>query len=102
VGAVAGNKIGGEGAKALGPHLAKLSNITELDLGCARLLVFGGLGYYVTRALVVSVVADNNIGKEGANALGPHLAKLSNVTLLKLESVCTLVFGVGVCSCCAM
>ena len=31
-------------------------------------------------------VSDNNIGEEGAKALGPHLAKLVNMTLLALES----------------
>ena len=32
VACVSGNNIGEEGAKALGPHLAKLVNITELGL----------------------------------------------------------------------
>ena len=29
--------------------------------------------------------SDNNIGEEGAKALGPHLAKLVNMTLLGLD-----------------
>jgi len=29
------NKIGVEGAKALGPHLAKLNNMATVDLLCA-------------------------------------------------------------------
>jgi len=32
---MSGNKIGEEGAKALGPHLAKLSNMTTLLLHSA-------------------------------------------------------------------
>ena len=37
----------------------------------------------MTHALVVCG-ADNSIGEEGAKALGPHLAKLSKLTLLQL------------------
>jgi len=29
------NNIGGEGAKALGPHLAQLTNLITLNLSCA-------------------------------------------------------------------
>ena len=32
---VSGNYVGAEGAMALGPHLAKLTNMTDLSLGCA-------------------------------------------------------------------
>jgi len=93
---VSGNNIGEEGAEALGPHLAKLVNMTVLDLagrkcrwrvcvcggvvccccGCEKqehLWVCGGVG-----------VSDNDIGEEGAKALGPHLAKLVNMTVLDL------------------
>jgi len=35
--------------------------------------------------VLLHVVADNNIGDEGASVLGPHLAKLSNMTKLDLE-----------------
>jgi len=31
-------------------------------------------------------MSDNNIGVEGAKALGPHLAKLSNMATLELSS----------------
>ena len=48
----------------------------------------------VTRVLVVSVATGNNIGNEGAKALGPHLAKLSNMTALHLICSCSVV---GVC-----
>ena len=31
-------------------------------------------------------MSDNHIGDEGAKALGPHLAKLNNMTTLELSS----------------
>jgi len=36
--------------------------------------------------LCVCVMSDNDIGVEGAKALGPHLAKLSSMTTLELGS----------------
>ena len=92
-----GNKIGDAGAEALGPHLAKLSKMTHLNLGSSCLLVVvmfvGWWQCDVTRALVVGVVTGNCIGNEGAKALGPHLAKLSNMTCLELHSACLEVFS---------
>jgi len=66
------NHIGDEGAEALSPHLAKLANITSLNLYCA----FGACGCMPG--------ADNNVGQDSAKALGPHLAKLESVTTLDL------------------
>jgi len=47
----------------------------------------------VTHVVVVVVAAGNNIGEEGAKALGPHLAKLSNMTTLHLGCACWFVVG---------
>jgi len=90
---VSGNNIGEEGAKALGPHLAKLVNMTELYLkGRKRgwdvcMCVRGGCFVVVKSTCACGVwvwVSDNNIGEEGAKALGPHLAKLVNMNKLWL------------------
>jgi len=40
-------------------------------------------------------MADNNIGEEGANALGPHVASLSNLTKLELGGATLLVVDVS-------
>ena len=48
--------------------------------------------------MVVGLVTDNKMGDTGAKALGPHLAKLSNMTKLELAGACLLV--VGVCGGC--
>ena len=37
-------------------------------------------------------MSGNKIGEEGAKALGPHLAKLSNMTTMKLHSAWSLAF----------
>jgi len=44
-------------------------------------------------------VSDNNIGEEGAKALGPHLAKLVNMTGLDLDGRGRGwdVYGAGAC-----
>ena len=89
------NNIGNEGAKALGPYLVKLNNLTALLLSCTwlglclgrtkdrvacwRCCMTGGPGF-----VCACVMPANNIGEEGAKALGPHLAKLSNMTALYL------------------
>ena len=95
---VSANNIGVEGTKALGPYLAKLNNMTTLKLLCAwwrwcfgvhRPWLFVGT---VVRMMVtwfcvcVCVLSDNYVGEEGAKALGPHLAKLDNLTALYLSS----------------
>ena len=88
--------IGEEGAKALGPHLAKLHNMTTLDLSCAWwrwcldvdrtwLFVGGVARMMVAWLLRACAMSDNNIGEEGAKALGPHLAKLNSMTTLYLS-----------------
>ena len=98
VGVVTGNNLGDAGAEALGPHLAKLSNMTRLGLvGECLLVVVMFVGWWqcdVTRALVVGVVTGNAIGREGAKALGPHLAKVSNMTDLNLGCSCLVVLDV--------
>ena len=51
-------------------------------------------------------VSGNNIGEEGAKALGPHLAKLVNINALDLSGrkrgwdVCVCVVVVSLCCCC--
>ena len=52
---VSGNNIGVEGAKALGPHLAKLTNVATLHFACACCCWF--LGVHCTRTLVGSVAS---------------------------------------------
>jgi len=47
----------------------------------------------VTHVVVVVVATGNKIGDEGAKALGPHLAKLSNMTTLGLDGACWFVVG---------
>ena len=56
--------------------------------------------------LHVALVTDNNIGVEGAKALGPHLATLVNMNKLDLcgrkrgWDVCVCVVVVSLCCCC--
>jgi len=81
----AGNDIGAEGAAAMGPHLGKLVNMHTLNLESTRcdvlrrwlLFVFDLLWY-------VLCGAGNDIGAEGAAAMGPHLGKLVNMHTLGL------------------
>ena len=89
---VSGNNIGEEGAKALGPHLATLANMRELDLDGRGSVVGMCLCAWLSRCCcdeerlcVCMWVSGNNIGEEGAKALGPHLAKLVNMNTLWLN-----------------
>ena len=95
---MAANNIGEDGAKALGPHLAKLHNMKALHLSCAwwrwcldvhMWLFVGSVACVMRRGFVCAcMVSVNNIGVEGAKALGPHLAKLNNITALELNCAC--------------
>ena len=55
------NKIGAQGATSLGPHLARLTRIQQLDL------------------------SSNEIGAEGVRSLGPHLARLASMQKLHIS-----------------
>jgi len=83
-----GNNIGEEGAEALGPHLAKLSKMAKLNLAGPWLLMVGACGGWWRDTYTSVCLAGNLIGEEGAQALGPYLAKLSNMTELHLGGAC--------------
>ena len=90
-----GNSIGEEGAKTLGPHLAKLNNMTTLNLNsaCMRVMVFERIGLVFVCAAwgegwPLGDAPDNNLREAGAKALGPHLATLVGMTTLKLRGAC--------------
>jgi len=85
--------IGDEGARALGPHLEKLTNMKRLNLYSAwcfgvhrALLWWSSVPSMMTTLLRLCLLSDNHIGDEGAAALGPHLSKLTNMTSLNLYS----------------
>jgi len=90
---VAGNKIGDEGAKALGPHLAKLSNMTHLYLTCTCLLVVGGGKCNVTRVLAVGAVDREQDWRCRCGGAGPTLGQVVRHDTLGYRG-CVLVGGV--------
>jgi len=49
-----------------------------------RFLFVRTVAAMMTTWLCVRLMSDNNIGVEGAKALGPHLAKLNNMITLNL------------------
>ncbi len=105
----AGNEIGPEGAASLAPALKKMTQLTSLDLGCARILFRRGLGTSDGRccgavvgvricgsamlATVFEVCAEgraamdagNRMGPEGAASLAPALEEMTQLSSLNLR-----------------
>ena len=87
---MAGTSMGANGAKALGPHLGRLHNITTLNLRsawCQKVFdhavskSLDALAVLAVMTLWLRVALDNNIGAE----VSPHLAKLNNMAMLNLR-----------------
>jgi len=70
----------------MGPHLGKLVNMHTLNLASTRCEVLRRWLLLVFDLLwnVCSCGADNDIGAEGAAAMGEHLGKLVNMHTLNL------------------
>jgi len=88
----AGNSLGVEGAKVLAPVLAKLTQLNSLNLGCAYRIRMQCASFVARRDAVTrdGVGAGNRLGVEGAKALAPVLATLTQLNLLSLERACRI------------
>jgi len=69
----------------MGPHLGKLVNMHTLDLAGTRCDVLRRWCCCLTCCVMCALCgAGNQIGAEGAVAMGPHLGKLVNMHTLDL------------------
>ena len=70
-----------DGVKSLGPHLARLTSIQELDLSSNEIGADGVklLGPHLAclRSIQQLKLSENQIGADGVKSLGPHLAHLT-------------------------
>lgn len=69
-----GHQFGDEGARHLAPILAKLTNLTRLELGT----------FHSNLSSIYTLLDNNQFGDEAARHLAPALAKLTNLKTLSL------------------